>query len=201
MQHGIRLDDLPTSSQEDKILLDAVSRKLPWSKISVLLPGRTDSRVSTCICEPPKTKPLHSKCAKRYRILIKQQEDPEQEDNAAPVSKRPQKRAKKLRETRKGGTRAGDNEAENTPVAGEDGPSTSSADVLPDTQGLTAKPSKPKPKPKPKSTVANPVEHPDNEPILGRGSRSTKGRQTREARENSSHGKQRSVMLAHTGRV
>lgn len=44
-QFGTVLDNLLTIYQEDKILLDAASRKLPWSKIAALLPGRTDSRV------------------------------------------------------------------------------------------------------------------------------------------------------------
>ena len=52
---GITIYELLISSQEDKVLLDAVGRNLPWSKIAALLPGRTDNRVSTRICEPAET--------------------------------------------------------------------------------------------------------------------------------------------------
>lgn len=131
---------------------------------------------------------LYSKCAKRYRILIKQQEDPEQEDNAAPATKRPQKRAKNLREIEKRGLRAGDNEAENTLVVANDGPSTRGADVLPLTQDVMVKAPRPKPKPKPKPTAARKLdEQLEDKSDTGRSSRGRKGRK---AGESSLQGKQ-----------
>ncbi|KAG9127351.1 Myb-like DNA-binding domain protein [Ceratobasidium sp. 392] len=70
----------PWEAEEDRILLDAAGRKLPWSAVSALLPGRTDNR-----------------CAKRYQILIKEQA-PGQANAPTPGTKKSQKRSKKQKD-------------------------------------------------------------------------------------------------------
>ncbi|KAG8694692.1 Myb-like DNA-binding domain protein [Ceratobasidium sp. 395] len=103
----------PWEAEEDRILLDAVDRKLPWSAVSALLPGRTDNR-----------------CAKRYQILIKEQE-PGQASAATPGTKKSQKRAKKQKENAvHEGNEVGPG------VANPVGPATPSAGVTPESAAI-----------------------------------------------------------------
>ncbi|KAG8744896.1 hypothetical protein FRC10_009266 [Ceratobasidium sp. 414] len=123
--------------QEDRILLDAAGRKLPWSAVSALLPGRTDSR-----------------CAKRYQILIKEQ-GPGQASASAPATKKSRKQWKK----QTADATHGENETETPCVAGPGGQAAPSADVAPDSTPVTneiATPeatTAPKPRRKPKARV------------------------------------------------
>ncbi|QRV76496.1 Myb-like DNA-binding domain protein [Ceratobasidium sp. AG-Ba] len=99
----------PWEPDEDRVLLDAVNRKLQWSAVSALLPGRTDSR-----------------CAKRYQILLKETESG-QASTSTPTVKKLQKRSKKQLENamQKG------NEAEPQATADTGGPSAPSAGITP----------------------------------------------------------------------
>ncbi|QRV91337.1 Myb-like DNA-binding domain protein [Ceratobasidium sp. AG-Ba] len=99
----------PWEPDEDRVLLDAVNRKLQWSAVSALLPGRTDSR-----------------CAKRYQILLKETESG-QASTSTPTVKKPQKRSKKQLEN----AMQEGNEAEPQATADTGGPSAPSAAITP----------------------------------------------------------------------
>ncbi|KAB5593425.1 Myb-like DNA-binding domain containing protein [Ceratobasidium theobromae] len=133
----------PWDEEEDKILLDAASRKLPWSKIAALLPGRTDSR-----------------------MLIKREQEQRRESTPPSTKDDVQTRGKKRKATQKPQSIVDESGLESTLVASIDEGTTPNTDTLPAADNIAhdsspkAK-SRPRVRPKPKRRGENEAELPE----------------------------------------
>lgn len=134
----------------------------------MLLPGRTDSRVSLDIFlfQPDKADALDLQCAKRYQMLIKQREQEQRQDSNPPPTTRDdgQKRSRKRKAVQKSQSQPQEKGKDNTPVANIDGAPIPSADASPVTDAIAHEPlakpkSRPRPRPKPRPTGGNEAQH------------------------------------------